>query len=79
MNIDTGQIHQFSEEQKALAELRGHRLIEIDESLRTERQRETGHVYLNDTASALGKQLRAARSAYAPHVGAKELARLAAK
>lgn len=82
MNIETGQIMQLTDEQKALLEKMGQNVLSIDESLRTERERVTGQVYLGETATAespLAKQLRAARSAYLPHVGAKQAAKAAAR
>jgi hypothetical protein len=76
MNIDTGQIMQLTDDQKALLDKMGTRIVSIDESLRTERERITGKVLLSDK-TALGEQLRAERSKFMPHVGAKQLAKLA--
>lgn len=76
MNIDTGQIMQLTDEQKKLLDKMGTHLVSIDESLRTEREKVTGQVLLSEaTDSPLARKLRAARSAYVPHVGAKELAK----
>lgn len=76
MNTDTGQIVQLTDEQKKLLDKMGTRLVSINESLRTEREKITGQVLLcESTDSLLARQLRAARSAYVPHVGAKQLAK----
>lgn len=77
MNSDTGIISRYTETELRNAQLAGERLVEIDEALMTEKQRGNMAVSLNDTRSALGRQLRAARSSYLPHVGAKQLAKAA--
>lgn len=73
MNTDTGQIMQLTDEQKKLLYKMGTRLVSIDESLRAEREKVTGQVLLSEsTDSPLARQLRAARSKYVPHIGAKQ-------
>lgn len=75
MNIETGQIAQLTKEQEEILNKFQTRVVAVEESILTQRQRETGTVYLNDTTSQAAKQLHAARSKYLPHVGAKEQAR----
>lgn len=73
MNTDTGMIRRFTDAELRLAQLAGERIVEIDQSLMTEKQRSNMAVSLNDARSTLGKQLHGARSKYQPHVGAKQL------
>lgn len=78
MNIDTGRIEtmpaNFTE-----ADALMRRLIPVEASQMTEKQRANQQVSLHDTRSELGKLLHASRSCYQPHVGAKQLAKMAAK
>lgn len=77
MNTDTGIIRRYTDAELRNAQAAGERLIEIDESRMTEKQRANMAVSLNDTRSALGRELHKARSCYVPHVGAKQLAKAA--
>jgi hypothetical protein len=77
MNTDTGLIRRYTDSELRAAQADGERLIEIDEALMTDKQRANMAVSLNDTRSALGRELHKARSSYAPHVGAKQLAKAA--
>ena len=72
MNIDTGEIVELP------AGTTGSRLVPIDLSLATEKQKTTRFVSLKDHRSLLGQLLTAARdrSKYVPHVGAKQRAKL---
>ncbi len=78
MNTDTGAIQRYTDQELKDAQKMGFPLIEVDESLMTEKQRANMAVSLNDTRSALGRELHAARSKYLPHVGAKQKAKLQA-
>jgi hypothetical protein len=75
MNTDTGIIKCYTPDELARAIASGQKLIEVDESKMTEKQRINMAVSLHDTRSALGRELHAARSKYMPHVGAKQLAK----
>lgn len=75
MNIDNGEIRPYTESELSLAKAAGARLVEVDASLMTEKQRSNMAVSLQDSRSALGKQLHEARSKYVPHIGAKQLAK----
>lgn len=72
MNTDTGKIQRYTETELGDALKSNPRLVEVSESLMTNRQRDRMAVSLHDTRSALGRQLHAARSRYQPHTGAKQ-------
>lgn len=75
MNINTGEIVQLTDEQRAKAFASGHRLVPIEESQMTDAQRANLRVSLNDNRSTLGKLLHQQRSKYLPHVGKKQQAK----
>ncbi len=74
MNIDNGRILLIDEPISEIAALT-RRLVPIDLTHATEKQKAEMRVSLRDHSSALGKQLKQWRSKYVPHKGAKELAR----
>ncbi len=76
-NIDTGEIRQMTREEMEELTKAGHRLVEIKEELMTETQRRDLRVALNDKRTALGQLLHKERSRYEPHVGQKQLAKVA--
>ena len=74
MNIDNGRILMVDEplsERDALT----RRLVPIDLTHATEKQKAEMRVSLKDHSSDLGKQLTQWRSKYVPHVGAKQQAK----
>lgn len=77
MNTDTGLIRQYNDDELKQLKALGEPVLEIDKSLMTQKQKDNMAVSLKDTRSPLGKILRAARSKYQPHVGAKQIAKAA--
>ncbi len=81
MNIDTGHITMIDWEATD-KELR-KRLLEIEEGEMTPEQKRLMKVSLHDHRSGLGQKLtairRAERNKFTPHVGAKELSKIAAR
>jgi hypothetical protein len=81
MNIDTGKIVMVGGGNEALVDDLMKRLVPVRDELMTDKQRTEQAVSLHDHRSPLGRQLTEVRKVdslsgkYAPHVGAKQLAK----